>query len=717
MKKIILLFLFILNIVVFSNIISKENEPKIGLVLSGGGAKGFAHIGVIKVLEENNIPVDYIVGTSVGSIVGALYAIGYDYNELKKIAVDTDWDYYLSNGYDRKKMPIEEKIYEEKFIYSFDVENSKLKLPKGILNGQKVELLFNDFMWCAHDIKDFSKFPISFASVATDFETGEVKVFNSGNLYETVRASMSIPGVFTPYKIGDRIYVDGMMASNFPVDVAKDMGADIIIGVNVGGDLKNESEAESIVDILNQSLGYIGKNNTDYQKELVDILIEPDTRHYPNLDFNIADDIIEKGYEAALLKLEELKKYSNDIKYDKIRDKKLIRKERVFVRNIVIHGLEEKNHKSIIKILDITTPNVVHKDFIDNKIEKLIKSRFFGKVTYSIDNEILNINITKDKRNELRASFRYDTDDKSSVLFNLTLRDFSEKSNKATLELKLGNENYFEIKNHYYTGFDRKFGVINILNVSEQNNVYIYDNKGKKEMSYDLQEIKYTALLGYSFKNHNFFGIGYSHQFGNIEPLIKISDYKKENYHYGSLFFMGIHDSLDRKDFSKNGNYIDLNYVLKKISYNDDLDYSYMYFTGKKVKSITKRAVLNNEFDMGLNFGNKLLFIDKVSFGGLSEYKTNIKFYGLNNSQISSKNIMVYKLGTQYEYKKNRYFLGYINYGIYNEKFSKILSNENRVIGGAIGYGADTLMGPIELLLHKSSKNDLEFYFSIGYNF
>lgn len=714
MKKI----LFILFII-FKFILSAEEitKPKIGLVLSGGGAKGFAHIGVLKILEEKKIPIDYIVGTSMGSIIGALYAMGYSAEELEKIVTETDWDSYLNDNHDRKNLPIEEKIYEERYIVSFNLENWKLKLPKGIISGQKIELLFNDLTWNAHNINDFSKLPISFASVATDFETGEVVVFDKGYLAEAIRASMSIPGVFTPYKIGNKSYIDGMMTANFPVDTAKKMGADIIIGVNVGGELQNQEEAESILDILHQSLAYIGKTNTDYQKKMVDILIEPDTKDFENLNFNKTDEIIKKGYEAGIQKKDELSKYSNEEKYNYIKSKKLPVLNSVFIRNIEIKGIGEKQKKYVLKILDIKTPDFVEKKYIDEKIEKLLRSRFFGKVNYSLQNEILKINITTDKKNELRTSFRFDRETKASILFNLTLRNFSEKSNKTIMELKLGNNNSFELLNYYYTGFYKRMGIVSSLIAGEYNNIYSYNDDGDRIMGYDIKEINASTMLGYSFTQYDFLGIGYGHEIGEVNPVIKLDDYEKLDYNFGYIFLKGIYDNIDRRNFSKEGTESNLMYVLNRECFNNESNYSILKLNFKKVIPINKKISIENKIDMGVSFGDITILTDTISLGGTNENSTTISFYGLKDNQIGSKNIICYKIGAQYEYRKNRYIVSNINYAIYDDELNEIFKDNNYVIGGSFGIGAITPMGPLELIWHKSNKNEGLFYFNIGYKF
>ncbi len=211
-----------------------QERPKIGLALSGGGAKGFAHVGVIKVLEEIGLPIDFITGTSMGSIIGGLYAIGYSVGELEELVTATDWNDLFRDRVRRRDLAIESKMLDGRYMLSLPLNGLAPGLPTGLIAGQKISKLFERLTLPYHDVSDFRQFPIPFACVATDIVTGEVVVLDHGYLPEAMRASMSIPSVFTPVEIDDHLLVDGMLVRNFPVEEVRALGADIIIGVDVG---------------------------------------------------------------------------------------------------------------------------------------------------------------------------------------------------------------------------------------------------------------------------------------------------------------------------------------------------------------------------------------------------------------------------------------------------------------------------------------------------
>ena len=221
-------------------------HPKIGLVLSGGGAKGFAHVGALKVIEEAGIPIDYITGTSIGSIVGGLYAMGYDAATLEKIISGQNWESLLSNESNRKYVPAITKEEESRYLLSLPVKAKKIAIPEGFLNGQKAMELVTYLSYGYHDLIDFSRLPIPFKCIAADIATGEEVVLDKGYLPKAVRASMSVPAVFAACDIDNRMLVDGGIVNNFPVDRCREMGADIIIGIDIGDDLMRKDKIRSI---------------------------------------------------------------------------------------------------------------------------------------------------------------------------------------------------------------------------------------------------------------------------------------------------------------------------------------------------------------------------------------------------------------------------------------------------------------------------------------
>jgi len=290
------------------------SRPKIGLVLGGGGARGIAHVGVIKVLEKNHIPIDYIVGTSMGAIIGGLYASGYSAEELKTIVQKIDWEEIFRDLPSEKYLSFNDKGKRTKLIdFKLGLKEKGIILPKGLIAGQKLGYELQLLTLHVSNISHFDELPIPFRCIATDIETGEEIILEKGNLADALRASMSVPGIFSPVTIKNRVLVDGGAVKNLPIDVAKSLGADIVIAVDVGAPLLKQDELESLLDITQQILNIMIRQNVSAQQKLLtekDILIKPDLGQISSLDFTRAKEIINLGETSALDIEEKIQKYS-----------------------------------------------------------------------------------------------------------------------------------------------------------------------------------------------------------------------------------------------------------------------------------------------------------------------------------------------------------------------------------------------------------------------
>ncbi len=276
-----------------------QDRPKVGLVLSGGSAHGIAHIGVIRYLEEQGIPVDYVTGTSMGAIVGGLYAMGLTADDMEKVAMSHDWSQLLTNSTPLYEIAPSEKQFHDRFALRFTIHDGEVKLPQGFISGQKLDLLLSQLYSGSYFLEHFDDLPRPFRCAAVDIETGEVKLFDQGYLGQAIRASMAIPSVFQPMEIDGRLYVDGGLIRNFPVEENRALGADIIIGVYVGGKLEERDDLRSLIDILGQSAFMMGILDSEQQKKKVDILIEPDVKDLPSFGFDLTEELIEQGYRSA----------------------------------------------------------------------------------------------------------------------------------------------------------------------------------------------------------------------------------------------------------------------------------------------------------------------------------------------------------------------------------------------------------------------------------
>ncbi|MEO0574575.1 MAG: patatin-like phospholipase family protein [Pseudomonadota bacterium] len=281
-----------------------NGRPRVALVLSGGGARGAAHVGVIRVLEEMRIPVDLVVGTSMGAVVGGLYASGLDADALEQVIRDIDWVDAFDDNPPRKDLTYRRKRDDDEFLVGFDlgVRDGEVRFPKGIIQAQKLNLYLRELSLPVAQVDDFDQLPTRFRAVAADLGSGDTVVLERGDLALAMRASMSAPGVFAPAQYNGRTLVDGGIAMNLPVAVARDLGADVIIAVDVGFPLLEANALTSAVAVSNQMLTILIERETRHQRALLtdaDLLIQPDLAELGSTEFLRAADAIETGYISA----------------------------------------------------------------------------------------------------------------------------------------------------------------------------------------------------------------------------------------------------------------------------------------------------------------------------------------------------------------------------------------------------------------------------------
>lgn len=423
--------LFLLNLLPAFTVSAQTTPPKLGFALSGGGAKGLAHIGVLKVLEENGIYPDMVTGTSMGSIVGGLYTIGYTPQELSDFATNLDWNDYFNDNYSRALLPVEEKARADRYQLTFALEDGKLKLPRGLIQGKKIQTLLAGLTAPAHGSTDFNSFCLPFRCVATDLETGEAVVFSSGPMRRAIRSSMSIPSAFEPVEYEERLLVDGLVVRNLPVEDAFDLGADVVIGVDVGSPLYERDEITSVLTVLDQTSSFGSAASTLKQRGLANFLITPDLSGYSTLSYDQADSIIARGEKAARLAMPALLVKLDSLGFhlplqDKICDK--LRRDSFNVSEVAFAGDQPVTRRTLDQLFHAHVPRIFTLDQLSEEIGRLYASGFFRLVDYELqplDNDNYRLLLTASAAPAwyVRGSINYDTDYKAGLMLNVTGRN------------------------------------------------------------------------------------------------------------------------------------------------------------------------------------------------------------------------------------------------------------------------------------------------------
>ena len=372
--------------------LSFGERKKVGIVLSGGGAKGVAHIGVLKVLEEAGIPIDYIAGTSMGAIVGGLYAVGYDARTLDSLVRIQDWSFLLSDRVYRYDLPFSEKETNEKYLLSIPFgEGRKIKVPAGFISGQNIYNLFSELTIGYHDSLSFQQLPIPFACVSANMVDGKEVVMDCGKLPLAMRASMAIPGVFAPVIQDSMVLVDGGISNNFPADVVKAMGAEIVIGVDLSTGLKDMEGLNNMMGMIDQLTSFMGMPSYTRNLKLVDLYMNPGLKGYTAASFNreAIDTMIARGERVARSKWDEIMKLKEEIGLAPGENaspriaNRFLATDSLAIGEISIEGVRQKDEKWIQRQMGLREYSVISTKDLHRAIGVLYGTGAFERVSYA----------------------------------------------------------------------------------------------------------------------------------------------------------------------------------------------------------------------------------------------------------------------------------------------------------------------------------------------
>lgn len=713
LKRVLLVF-FLLTSIVYG-FTEDINEKKIGLILSGGGAKGFAHIGLLKVIDEEKIPIDYVVGTSMGSIIGGLYSMGYSANEIEEIILSRDWLSYFNDSIPREDELIDNKEDDDKYAISVPMHEWKISIPKGAVKGHNIDKVLQELYINAKDISDFAELTIPFACVATDAETGEAVIYKKGYLPDTIRASMSLPGALDPIELDGRLLLDGGLANNFPASIALDMGANYLIGMEVLGDLQKKEKLNSAVAIMDQAIAYKRVDVTNSEKNNIDLFFSPNTQDYSIFSFAKAKEIINEGERTAREKINELRKLKNVSKFEEKEERKVKDYKVFLVDNLKISGSKRISVETLKKIVNLTLPKELEQKDINNIIDRLYNMNMFDKVSYKLQGENLEIIVEEKAEAEISLGFNYNDVTKGDLFVKFTRTGTNFMGNKMSLEALLGKDDALRMKSTWYIGPTNKFGWslgANYANVED----YPLISNGVRLQDFNVDSLNLDFMIGTFLSNSQLLGLGIKKEYINIESktLATYNELSKYKNNYEIIYLKYLHDSLDDKYFPKKGIYLEAlmnNYLDEKI---DDFSFANYKFKVEVPLAISDKSTLN--------LGGEKHYIDEKNMspiyiptiGGVYSRQNSVTFWGLNPSEYISNDFSVIHGELKYEWKPSRYLVLRYNQAFLNPTES---NNENSISGGGVGFGIKTPIGPIQLLASKSNKNTLIGYLNIGYNF
>ncbi|MGN0201881.1 MAG: patatin-like phospholipase family protein [Candidatus Cryptobacteroides sp.] len=758
------------------NVRKTRKRPTVALVLSGGGAKGAAHVGVISYLDSLGIPVDVVLGTSMGGLVGGIYALGHTPQQLDSIIRSINWDMALSDKVPREYLSYSKLKYKNTYVLSFpfyyqtdefrqqvedqmqyprrsedlhfgadgadEVDASRMvkenilgSLPSGMAYGQNVNNIFSSLTVGYQDDCDFYDLPIPFICVATDLVSGTAKVWTEGKINTALRSTMSIPGLFTPVKADGMVLVDGGMRNNYPTDIARKIGADIIIGVSLNSGYRGYGEINNLGDIIDAGIDLMGRDSFRTNVDIPDISIKPDLHEYSMMSFDTKSIsiIIDRGYQAARAvapQLDSLKRLlGSDTTVLSSRPAADIGSRPVMVSGVEIKGVSDEESLYLMNRLKVKAGTMMGNSEIEDAVATIFGTDSFDYVNYELTGTEepyrLVFNCKKGPINNVGFGARFDTEEIVAVLLNIGIGvqkirgssfDFTGKIGANPyvlaeysycmsngLSVNLGTSYRFVDRSKFNLGFN-KF----TLNVS--------DWRGELYLS-NIQWSEFYLKTGIRADRYNL---------GSIFSESFIGEYDEAQKHNGylSAFLDARNDCLDNPYVPSSGHSVGLSYQLVFGSSPSHIkDVHALTFDAKKVfgegtfsfiPSLNLRFLIGE--DVPLIYSN---YIGGTMNGRYMDQQ--IAFYGIDNVAMMRKDMAVLRADFRLRLSQNNYISAIANYAASANTladFGDFKNSVSSVYGAALKYTYNSIIGPICADIHWSTQsNKVGVFFSIGFDF
>lgn len=756
----------------------RKSRPTVALVLSGGGAKGAATVGVLKYLEQYDLPIDMVVGTSIGGLVGGMYALGYNADYLDSLFKNMDWSVALSDKVDKSYIPYSRIRYNEKYLLSFpfyykqddyknfiqgdmpfaagrsreihlgaDGEGEDIttlarnnlmgSLPSGFVFGQNVNQIITSRTVGYSDSTDFFKLPIPFACVATDMASGKAKIWHKGSLNLALRSTMSIPGLFAPVRTDGMVLVDGGMRNNFPVNIARQMGADIIIGIDLSGDNPGAEEIQNLGDILMSTMNLFDDDAFNLNVKNVDVRIHPDLTGYNMLSFNrtAVDTMYARGYKAA----QEMKPQLDAVRHRLGKARRRLNappaedlaKHPVIIEDIDIVGVDEKEAEYIRSKMYIKPGSIVDKRLIEQEIAAIFGKGAYDYVTYELRGKKepyrLRILCKRGPMHQIGFGARIDSEDIVSLLLNVGLNTHAMQGHSLDLTARISLNPYLDVRYSYNAP---KFSTFNVRATLQYSGSTTFltgqEDYVNLAMLQSAQELYFSNMHWSSFDVK----VGIRNQLTTMYNIASSSEsgmdftYRSNStMNYPGVFADGRIETLDNGYFPTRG-------ISAGIRGEFTSDILFAGASSAKLYGIVGldgmfpfsfgRLALIPQLNARMVFGkNPSAPITNILGGDMrGRYlKQQIPFVGLNDMVVMRNHLLLGRLDARYKLFKNQYvsLMGNVAYDF--SSFEMI--GEGRLITGfGLGYAYDSIAGPLKAQVHWSSLTKrVGLYLSFGYNF
>lgn len=750
----------------------RKHRPTVALVLSGGGAKGAAHVGVIEYIEELGIPVDMVLGTSMGGLVGGLYALGYTVPEMDSLMRNMDWNWALSDKLSREYVSYSDTKYKEKYLlaipfyYERDYYKMKLadehrfddirrhevlhigadneggadmlknnllgSLPSGYIYGQNVSNLISSLTIGYQDSTDFQSFPIPFACVATDMVSGKAKIWHSGKMNTAMRSTMSIPGIFAPVRTEGMVLVDGGMRDNYPTALAREMGADIIIGVDLSQDKRSYMQVNNIGDIIGQGIDMLGMDAFEKNVQIPDVKIKPYLPEYNMMSFSkqAIDTIIVRGRQAAeaqdsLLRMVAVKTagtYKAEHK-PKAFD---FHADSLMIDEIEIKGVLAKEKLLLMDRMNLVPGQKISREGLDDMVARIYGTHCYDYVTYELlgseEPFKLVINCKKGPVHQLGIGVRADTEEIVSVLVNLGINVHRLHGHSFDLTGKVSANPYVQAKWSYdvpqiptvNASASFRWTNMGMLNFGT-NNLSLNFFNARQEVYLSNMKWKFLDVRG-GLRNDIF-------NIRNIKSSQIIDDYDTSNLSndFVSLFVDGRTDTFDDGYFPTKGVNAGVSYAWTFAGIPDMIhNFHTLQADAKVVVPGSDGFAFIPSFNCRFLMGRDIPLAYFNAIGGSLPGRfvdQQLPFIGVTNL-VAMENIMtMFRTDFRFTLARNHYLTGIINYVRSSDTFMEYGKGMGN-FGAGVEYSFDTIFGPFSANIHWSDfTGKVGMYLSAGFNF
>ena len=715
----------------------RHERNKVGVVLSGGGAKGMAHIGVLKVLEKAGIPVDIVTGTSMGSIIGGLYAIGYNANSLDSMVRVQDWGYVITDKEDLRRQSLSDRKKQNTYFFTTGMTIGKRDMNAGgFIKGKNLAELFQQLCTGYTDSLDFTRdLKIPFACVATNIiDNGEVD-FHSGRLPQAMRASMAIPAAFSPVRIGDKVLVDGGLKNNYPADLAREMGADIIIGVTVQGAPKVAEDLGGTMSILSQIIDVNCKNKLDENLAITDLHLPVDTKGYGSASFSQSaiDTLIRRGEELAMSRWDDIIALKQRIGIDES------------FRPTILHPLRPQVMTEKVRVTGFTFENMTapaerflrqkfhlnKTDSIDAQLEQELTTSMRIDLFYQTaecrlvpDGDAFRVILSAGNRKsvQLHAGVRYDTEEYAAVQLGLDIPLKTEIPINTDITLRLGKR---LMARGELTVHPRSFTRPTLSYAFRRNDVDVYM---EGDLDYNIRYNQFQAeFLPINFDLRHFnLQMGLRWDFMHYRNKLGSETAKQvtlKNEHFFSYRARLNYNSEDSWYFPTRGVRFNAEYAYLTDNFaqlDDEIGMSEVSADWRMSISLNSRFTIQPMFYGRLLFGSTIPPVFGNTIGGdwFSHYvEQQMPFAGIGNMEYVDHQFVAAQLQAQQRIGTNSYVLLRVAGAQQAGKLKELLDYRT-LLGGQAAYYYNTMFGPVGATLGYSNRTKKPYFFlNLGYQF